>query len=203
MRVAMYARVSTLDQNPENQLQELRRYCEVRGWTAVEYVDHGVSGTKESRPALNALIQAVHRRKVDIVAVFALDRLGRSLSHLVRTIEDWHTLGVGLVSLREGLDLTTASGRLQLHMLAALAQFEKERIRERVMAGLQRARAQGKRLGRPRLTRASSPLTVRAAAAEWGVSKSTAARRLNQRATAGDGTIPLNDEALSPPETLG
>jgi DNA invertase Pin-like site-specific DNA recombinase len=180
MRAAIYARVSTFDQEPENQLQELRRYCEARGWTSVEYVDRGVSGSKESRPALDALVQAVRRRQVDVVVVFALDRLGRSLSHLIRIIEDWQNLGVGLLSLREGLDLTTAFGRLQLNILAALAQFEKERIRERVMAGLQRARAQGKKLGRPRLTRASSPLTVRAAAAAWGVSKSTAARRLNR-----------------------
>lgn len=81
MKAAIYACVSTFDQEPENQLQELRRYCEARGWTAAEYVDRGVSGSKESRPALDAMLQAVRCRQVDIVVVFALDRLGRSLSH--------------------------------------------------------------------------------------------------------------------------
>jgi putative DNA-invertase from lambdoid prophage Rac len=182
MKAAIYARVSTLDQNTENQLQELRQYCAARQWTVVEFVDRGVSGSKESRPALDELTQAVRRKGVDIVAVFALDRLGRSLSHLIRLVEDWQHLGVGLVSLREGLDLTTASGRLQLHLLAALAQFEKERIRERVMAGLQRARAQGKALGRPkadihleRLATVQS-LSLTDAAAALGVSRSTLKR---------------------------
>jgi DNA invertase Pin-like site-specific DNA recombinase len=141
MRCALHARVSTTDQTCDNQLFALRRYVEARGWRAVEFVDHAVSATRESRPALDALMKAVRRRQVDTVVVFALDRLGRSLSHLIRVIEDWQGLGVSLVSLRDGLDLGSASGRLQLHVLAALAQFERERLRERVVVGLQGARA--------------------------------------------------------------
>lgn len=179
MKVAVYARVSTTDQTCDNQLLELRGYVHARGWQSTEFVDGGHSGAKESRPALDALMKAVHRRQVDVVVVVALDRLGRSLSHLVRIIEDWQRLGVSLLSLRDGLDLSSASGRLQLHILAALAQFERERIRERVLAGLQRARTQGTRLGRPRKVPTTIAIpgdSVRAAARTWGVSKSTAAR---------------------------
>ncbi len=184
MKAAIYVRVSTSGQTCDNQLLELRRYVEARGWTAVEFTDHGVSGTKESRPALDALMKTVRRRQVDTVVVFALDRLGRSLSHLVRIIEEWQGLGVSLVSLRDGLDLGSASGRLQFGVLAALSQFERERIRERVMAGLERARAQGKRLGRPRhdvapaRLQAVQGMTVREAAKVLGVGSSTAQRWL-------------------------
>ena len=111
-----------------------------------------------------------------------LDRLGRNLRHLILLIDELTAVGVGFVSLNEGIDTTTPAGRLQLHVLGAIAAFERERVRERVKAGLARARKQGQRLGRPRVTRLSadapSGLTVRHAATLWGVSKSTAARRL-------------------------
>ena len=140
MRAALYARVSTLDQEPENQLQELRRYVEARGWTGSEYVDHGVSGTKDRRPALDRLVADARRRKVDTVVVWRLDRLGRSLKHLVTLLDELQALGVGFVSLGEGIDLQTPAGRLQLHILAALSEFERARIAERVAAGLARAK---------------------------------------------------------------
>jgi len=149
LRAAVYARVSTLDQEPENQLQELRRYCEARGWTAEEYVDHGVSGVKEHRPALDTLVHDAKRRRFDVVVTWSLDRMGRSLKHLVVLLDDLQALNVGFISVREGLDWTTPSGRLQASLLAVFAEFERARIQERVMAGLSRARAQGKRLGRP------------------------------------------------------
>ena len=187
-RAAIYARVSTLDQEPENQLDELRRYVSARGWTAAEYVDHGISGAKEKRPALDALVQDATRRKVDVLVCWRLDRLGRNLRHLVTLLDELQALGVSFVSLNEGIDAATPAGRLQLHVLAALAEFERARIAERVKAGLARARREGTRLGRPRLTRlpAQMPmgLTVRQAAGAWGVSKSTAARWITQ------GTIP-------------
>ena len=150
MRAALYARVSTLDQKPENQLAELRRYAAARGWEISEYVDHGVSGSEDRRKALDALVGDVRRRRVDVVACWRLDRLGRGLRHLVALLDEFHSLGVAFVSLNEGIDCTTPAGRLQLHILAALAEFERGRIAERVRAGLARARANGTRLGRPK-----------------------------------------------------
>ena len=178
MRAAIYARVSTLDQEPENQLQELRRYVEARGWTGSEYVDHGVSGAKDRRPALDRLIRDAKRRTVDTVVVWRLDRLGRSLKHLVTLLDELQALGVGFVSLGEGIDLQTPAGRLQLHILAALAQFERERIAERVRAGLARARANGQRLGQKPLDiptaylERTAHLSIRRAAAELGIPRS-------------------------------
>src|SRR5215203_4878338 len=181
-RAALYARVSTIDQTCENQLNELRAYAAARGWTVREFVDAGVSGAKESRPALNDLLRAARRRQVDTLVCWRLDRLGRNLRHLILLLDELTAVGVGFVSLNEGIDTTTPAGRLQLHVLGAIAEFERERVRERVRAGLARARAHGQRLGRPRATRLSADappgLTIRAAAILWGVSKSTAARRL-------------------------
>ena len=184
IRAAIYARVSTFDQEPENQLQELRRYAQARGWQATEYVDKGVSGAKDSRPALDTLVRDAKRRRFDTLVVWRLDRLGRNLKHLVGLLDDLQALGVAFVSLGEGIDATTPAGRLQMHLLAAIAQFERERIVERVKAGLRRAQAQGRRLGRPR--RVVSPallepvrgLSVRQAAAKLGVSAATAHRWL-------------------------
>src|SRR5690242_6182990 len=108
MRAAIYARVSTLDQEPENQLAELRRYVNARGWILVrEYTDHGVSGAKESRPALDTLLRDARRRRFDALVVWRLDRLGRSLRHLVLLLEETQALGVAFVSLAEGIDCTT------------------------------------------------------------------------------------------------
>jgi DNA invertase Pin-like site-specific DNA recombinase len=186
MRVAVYARVSTFEQNPDNQLQEIRRYVEARGWTVInEYVDVGVSGARESRPALAKLVQDAKRRRLDVVVCWRLDRLGRNLKHLITLLDELQALGVGFVSLAEGIDATTPAGKLQMHILGAIAEFERGRIVERVKAGLARAKAQGKRLGRPRTRPLPSDvpagLTVRQAARLWGVSKSTAARRLSGR----------------------
>jgi DNA invertase Pin-like site-specific DNA recombinase len=179
MRAAIYARVSTFDQEPENQLVELRRYSVARGWEVKEYVDHGISGAKERRPALDALLVDAKRRRFDVVVVWRLDRLGRNLRHLIILLEELQALGIAFVSLGEGIDATTPAGKLQMHILGAIAEFERSRIAERVKAGLQRARAQGKRLGRPRKHPAANDVpggTVREAARRWGVSKSTAAR---------------------------
>jgi DNA invertase Pin-like site-specific DNA recombinase len=201
MRIAIYARVSTLDQQPENQLLELRRYAEARGWRVVaEHIDHGVSGAKERRPALDALRVQAKRRQIDGVLCWRLDRLGRNLRHLILLLDELQALGVAFVSLAEGIDATTPAGKLQLHILGAIAEFERGRIQERVMAGLARARARGQRLGRPRLlplpVGAPRGLTVRAAAQAWGVSKSTAARRLL------GGLAPVGATASSPPERV-
>ena len=182
MRAAVYARVSTLDQEPENQLQELRRYLQARGWPAVEYVDRGVSGAKDRRPALDQLISDARRRRFDVVVCWRLDRLGRNLKHLITLLEELQALGVAFVSLAEGIDATTPAGKLQMHILGAIAEFERERIRERILAGLERARRDGKRLGRPKarvpvddLQRLRG-LSSAVAAERLGVSRSTIKR---------------------------
>jgi DNA invertase Pin-like site-specific DNA recombinase len=149
LRAAVYARVSTFDQEPENQLQELRRYLAARGWVGSEYIDRGVSGAKDRRPGLDALLRDAKLRRFDVVVCWRLDRLGRNLKHLITLLDELQSLGVAFVSLAEGIDATTPAGKLQMHILGAIAEFERERIRERVLAGLRRARAQGKRLGRP------------------------------------------------------
>ncbi len=194
MRAAVYARVSTSDQTAENQLIELRQYCAAQGWNVREYVDTGISGVKDRRPALDSLLADARRRRFDVVVVWRLDRLGRSLHHLVTLLDELQAIGVGAVSLGEGLDFTTPAGRLSFHVLAALAEFERGRIVERVQAGLARARAQGKRLGRPRSdgTALALPegLTVRRAAVLWGVSPATAARRLRAGLLPGEKTLP-------------
>jgi DNA invertase Pin-like site-specific DNA recombinase len=183
VKAAVYARVSTADQTCDNQLLELRRYVEARGWTAVEYVDSGVSGAKDRRPALDELLADARRRRFDVLVCWRLDRLGRNLKHLITLLEDLQALGVAFVSLAEGIDATTPAGKLQMHILGAIAEFERERIRERVMAGLERAKAQGIRLGRPRKAPTTSAIpggSVRGAARVWGVSKSTAARWISE-----------------------
>ena len=150
-RVALYARVSTLlGQNPEMQLRELRAFAQARGWTVVaEYVDRGVSGSKDRRPQLDLLMAGAKSRAFDILLVWKLDRFARSLKHLVTALGEFEALSVQFVSLRDNLDLTTPSGRLMFHVIGAMAEFERSLIQERVRAGLRNARARGKRLGRP------------------------------------------------------
>jgi len=195
MRAAIYARVSTSEQTADNQLLELRRYVEARGWTAVEYVDTGVSGAKDRRPALDRMIADARRRRFDVLVCWRLDRLGRNLKHLITLLDDLHALGVAFVSLAEGIDATTPAGKLQLHILGAIAEFERERIRERVMAGLQRARTQGRRLGRPRAMipierlQKVEELTVDGAATQLGVSRSTVKRWRSQLTVRSVGSI--------------
>ena len=161
-RAAIYARVSTLDQTAENQLTELRQYIKVRGWTAQEYVDEGVSGATDRRPALDRLLRDAKRRRFDVLVCWRLDRLGRNLRHLILFLEELHALGVAFVSLAEGIDATTPAGGLQMHILGAIAEFERARIAERVRLGLARVQANGQKLGRPKLALTEEQLaTVR------------------------------------------
>lgn len=150
-RVGLYCRVSTTGQTAENQLLALRSFATARGWTVTEFVDHGVSGAKERRPALDALHAAVRARQLDVVACVKLDRLARSVHHLVAMVREFEALGVDLVVLDQAIDTTTPAGRLLFHVLAAISEFERDLIRDRVLAGLKRAKAQGVRLGRPRV----------------------------------------------------
>jgi DNA invertase Pin-like site-specific DNA recombinase len=140
MKAAIYARVSTANngQDPTMQTRELREYCERRGWTvAGEYVDIGISGTKEKRPELDRLMGDAHRRRFDAVVVWKFDRFARSVSHLLRALETFKTQGIDFVSYSE--------------VLGAVAELERSLIVERVRAGLRNARAKGKSLGRPRV----------------------------------------------------
>src|ERR1017187_2498172 len=169
VRIAIYGRVSTIvGQNVEMKLSELREYAARRGWqVGGEYVDHA-SGAKESRPALNRLMTDARRRKFDVVLVWKIDRFGRSLKHLVNALAELDAVGVAFVSLRDNLDLGTPSGRLMFQIIAAMAEFERALIQERVRAGLRHARAKGKRLGRPRVVVDAAKLaSLRASGASW------------------------------------
>ena len=136
MRSVLYCRVSTTDQNVDVQLTALREYAERRGWqVAGEYVDQGVSGSKEKRPALDKLMADARRRAMDAVVVFRFDRFARSVSHLARALDEFRALGIEFVSLHEAIDTSTAMGRAMFHIAGAFAELEREIIRERVKAG--------------------------------------------------------------------
>jgi DNA invertase Pin-like site-specific DNA recombinase len=147
-KVAIYVRVSTDEQNPDSQLRDLREYVRSRGWTdVVEYVDLGVSGAKDSRPKWNELWDAIQKGRVHILMTHALDRLGRSLAHLVKIIFTLTERNVTLVSFRENIDLSTAQGRLIASIFAVLAEYELSMIRERTRAGMRSAKARGSKIG--------------------------------------------------------
>ena len=197
-RVAIYARVSTTDQTCDNQLRDLRDYCRARGWSDMrEFIDTGISGTKERRPALDKMMAEVNARRVDVVVVAAFDRLGRSVRHLVEALELFRHLNVEFISLREQIDTGSALGQAVFTIIAAIAQLERSLIVERVKSGLRRARAEGKRLGRPRLQVSerqlrivvNQNLPVRAAAKALGVSPSSYLRLVRQQHANGSAPV--------------
>jgi DNA invertase Pin-like site-specific DNA recombinase len=150
---AVYARVSTLHSGQDSTMQtrELVEYCQRRGWEVFEsYVDNGVSGKKDSRPELNRLMADAHARRFDVVVVWRFDRFSRSASHLCRALAIFNALKINFVSMIEQIDTTTPAGTFVFHVLAAVAESERQTIVERVRGGLRNARAKGKRLGRPR-----------------------------------------------------
>ena len=169
MKAAIYCRVSTSEQNASMQVEELRAYCSRREWEiAEEFIDAGVSGSKESRPALNRLLADAKRRKFDAVLVYRYDRFARSLRHLVIALAEFDALGIHFVSLHEGVDTSTPNGRLVFGIFASIAEFERELIRGRVRSGLAAAKARGKRLGRPTITVNTARITeLRASGASW------------------------------------
>lgn len=157
-RVAFYVRVSTKDQTTENQRRELQEVAERAGWNVVKvYCDEGISGAKgrDKRPGFDALMKAVTRREVDLVAAWSVDRLGRSLQNLVETLQALRAAGADLYLHKQALDTTTPSGRAMFGMLGVFAEFEREIIVERVKAGMETARAKGKQLGRARAPQAT------------------------------------------------
>ena len=155
MSVALYARVSTDGQTTENQLQELRKVADRNGWQIIqEFVDHGISGAKgrDQRPAFDEMCKGVIRKEFDLIMSWSVDRLGRSLQHLVTFLDELHSKKVDLFLHRQGIDTTTPAGKMMFQMLGVFAEFERAMIKERINAGLARARAQGKTLGRPKVS---------------------------------------------------
>jgi DNA invertase Pin-like site-specific DNA recombinase len=195
-RVLIYARISTATkdaggkgQDPQLQLDELRAVAAQRGWQIVgEFVDIGISGAKERRPQLDALMKEVHRGRADVVAVWKFDRFARSVGHLVRALDDFRARGVHFFSARDSIDTSTPAGRFTFAVIAAVAELERELIRERTVAGLAAARRRGVRLGRKPVRvdvdRArelrSHGLSYRQLAAELGVSVGVVHRLLNE-----------------------
>lgn len=148
-RAALYARVSTFEQNPESQLLDLRQLTEQRGWEITEtYIDHGVSGTRTRRPALDQLMADAARHRFDVVAVAGFDRMARSVRHLLETLDELNRLGIEFISLRENIDTQAALGRAVFIIVGAVAELEKALIVERVRAGMRRARLEGRHIGR-------------------------------------------------------
>jgi len=180
----LYARVSTKNngQDPETQLLPLREYAKNRGLTVVEeFVDHGVSGAKEKRARLDALMAAARKGQFDSVIVWKFDRFARSTRHLVQALEEFQSLGIHFISLTEAIDTSTPMGRMVFTVLGAVAELERSLICERVASGLARARKQGKQLGRPKVIVDRERVrqlqkqghSVRAIASQLHLSKST------------------------------
>ena len=179
MKAVIYARVSTVDQTTENQTLELQKVAKRNGWTVEAVFEDQISGAKKNRPALQRLLQGVVRKEFDVVMVWDVSRLGRSLKHLVGLLEDFHAKGVNLYFHQQGIDTTTPSGKMMFQMCGVFAEFERSILQERVKAGLARAKASGKRLGRPSVppitvkkiqTLRASGLSYRAIAKKTGVS---------------------------------
>ena len=187
MRVCTYSRVSTRhrEQKPEVQVAEIRRYCKARRFKIThEIVDRAKGGT-DDRPGFKQLMALVRAREVDAVIVVKLDRLFRSLKHLVNTMAEFEALGVKFIATRDQVDLTTPAGRMFVQILGSLAEFERELIRERILLGLDHARSQGKRLGRPKETDDQAVRALRAKGLSYqgiqkrlGVSKGAVCRAL-------------------------
>src|ERR1022692_4962296 len=152
MRVAIYARVSTKDQSCALQVRDLKAYCAARKFTIFrEYIDEGESGAKNSRPELNNLMADARKRKFDTILVWRFDRFARSTKHLLLALEEFRSLGIQFISYQENIDTTSPLGQALFTIVSAVAQLERDLIRERVNAGIRNARACGKQLGRPRV----------------------------------------------------
>jgi len=186
-RVGIYARVSTLDQSVESQLLDLRRYVSDRGWEIYqEYCDSGISGTRDSRPALNRLMNDARKRRFDAVLVWRFDRFARSTKHLILALEEFRNLGIDFISYQENIDTSSPLGGAIFTIISAVAQLERDIIAERVRSGLRRAVERGKQLGRPKThidpeevhRLRSQGLSHRAIARQLGVAHSTVGKIL-------------------------
>ena len=191
-KVAIYSRVSTLDQTIDNQLLELRDHCSKMGWEIVkEYADEGLSGTllRDKRPALNSLIKDAYRKKFDSVVCWDISRIGRSMKELVLFLSDMKDRDIGICSVRQGFDTSTTMGEMMFQFVGILSSWEREMIRERTLAGLDRARSEGKTLGRKKVINdkitsqiielRNAKKSIRAIASKVGVSRGTVSNVLN------------------------
>jgi len=150
MKVAIYVRVSTKDQTTENQILKVKEYCGQQGWEVYQiYRDEGVSGAKQSRPALDQMLQDMRQKKFKAVVTWKYDRLGRSVLHCLQVLEEMKNKNIRFIATSQSIDTSTPMGKYFLTNLLALAEMERELIRERINAGLDRAKAEGKKLGRP------------------------------------------------------
>ncbi len=181
MIAALYCRVSTADQSVEMQLADLKAFCTQRSFTIFrEYSDHGISGTKERRPALDALMADARKRKFDAVLVWRFDRFARSTKHLVTSLEEFQHLGIAFLSFHENVDTTSSLGKAMFTIISAIAELERNIIVERIKGGLRRAKAMGKKIGRPELqmnierimSLKTQGLSIRAIAKQVGASPS-------------------------------
>ena len=185
-KVVIYTRVSTLDQTIDNQLIELRDHCSKMGWEVVkEYADEGLSGTlsREKRPALNSLIKDAYRKRFDSVVCWDISRIGRSMKELILFLSDMKDRGIGICSVRQGFDTSTSMGEIMFQFVGILSSWEREMIRERTLAGLERARREGKTLGRRKVTNdrmtaqiielRNDKKSIRQIASEVGISRGT------------------------------
>ena len=190
-KVALYLRVSTLDQTIDNQLLELRDHCKKMGWEIVkEYADEGLSGTlsREKRPQLNAMIKDAYRKRFDLVVCWDISRIGRSMKELVMFLSDMKDRDIGICSVRQGFDTSTSMGEMMFQFVGILSSWEREMIRERTIAGLDRAKKEGKTLGRRKVTNdtmtakiielRNDKKSIRAIASEVGVSIGTVSKTL-------------------------
>jgi DNA invertase Pin-like site-specific DNA recombinase len=190
IRAALYARVSTSGhgQDVGLQLDELRQVAAQRGWTFTEFVDEGVSGSKDRRPALDRMMADARAGKLDVVAVWRFDRFARDTRHLLTAMEEFRALGVAFVSLREQIDTSTPMGKAMFTIISAIGELERDLIRERVVAGVQRAKANGKHCGRPKVAMDLRPAIallregrgLKDVAAILKVSRATLRRRLQE-----------------------
>ena len=210
-RIALYARVSTRDQHIEPQLDALRSYAEARRLEVVaEYVDHGVSGAKDQRPALDLMMREAKRRRFDAVAAVKLDRIARSVRHLTALAAELEAVGVDLVVTDQAIDTSTPSGRLLFNVLGAIAEFERDLICERTAAGMQAAKRRGKHVGRPKVEVNRVALrqgvqrgaSVSELARRLGVSRATVRRLIPQVAERVRGGEPKS-AAIPGPESAG
>ena len=186
MKAALYLRVSTNKQSTELQRRELVEACERNGWEIVaEFADEGISGSKgrDKRPGLNSLMKGVVRREFQIVMVWSLDRMGRSLIDLVNILAELDAKNVGFYSHKQALDTTTPSGRLMFSIVGAMAEYEKSIIKERVVAGLEAAKAKGKKLGRPSKAKEKTPEIIKLRQEGWGFT------RIAKALSLGGGTV--------------